>query len=303
MDVEETKRARVKEIILHREMSAPKEPGQSQEGTHKLSSVAVAGLTVPKFEGSLKTYLSQLNFFLLATGVTDEGAKKNILLSNLPREQFVLATDLVLPLELESADVSYKELKTKLAAFEAPEKSRRVARFEFDRTEIRQGESIMEFSVRLGHAAKDCKFNADVRDERLCDRFISGISRSPVLKTLLKDDTVEKFDQLVAKAVAAEKLISDAELISLGGQSPTLAVARFPVTCFTCGIVGHTSRSCSRNHQSTFRRRGFHNRPPFGNRGFVRPSFQPQFQQNFQSGDGQQNFQPGNGARGGLTHY
>ena len=66
-----------------------------------------------------------------------------------------------------------------------PERSPLLARCEFDGLVRGDHQKVQDYVAKIKHVAVDCKFSAAVRDERLRDRFVSGVRDDIMVAKLL----------------------------------------------------------------------------------------------------------------------
>lgn len=178
--------------------------------------VIMATLKPPVYDEDFVVFTEQLSFYFTATGVADAGTKKASLLSLLPAAVFGLARDLVQPKKLSDTDVGYDDIVTKLTEHKQPKKSVSVARYEFDGMVKADGEQIADFVARMRRMAADCKFSAEIRCERMRDRFVAGVRDEKILKVLLQADYEElTFDVAVTQAMALERVAADTEELTV----------------------------------------------------------------------------------------
>jgi hypothetical protein len=185
------------------------------------------GFMAPVYEGDFKMFVSQLDCYCVVAKIE---AKKELLLSLLSRDLFILAADVTALKKLTDAEISYDAIVAKLTQHLQPEKSSLVARYEFDSMVKTAAESVREFVARLHHRATECKFSDGERDERLRDRFIAGINDPKILGTLLllSEDSLT-FSKAVEKASTVEKTRADAQKITApmdGSGEDVLAAGR-----------------------------------------------------------------------------
>ena len=114
-----------------------------------------------------EAYAEQLDFFFVANGVTDSKQEKAILLTNLPTETYQLAKDLMAPILLREASLTYDTIVERLQKQLKPLKLALVARYEFDNRARNARETVSQYVAVLKHLATDCKFNDGMRLERL----------------------------------------------------------------------------------------------------------------------------------------
>lgn len=211
----------------------------------------------PVYEGSVASYADQLAFYFDANDV-EEKKQKSIFLSAIPRDLFETATHLVRPKTLSDKTVTLKELVKKLKSHEKPKVSKTVARYHFDELSKRSDERVLDFVVRINEAAFDCEFSEEERENRVRDRFISGLQDEGLLRAMLRhgEDTLTG---TIDHAVASESAVREAE--HMAGEHCTVLQNSFakktqkfkesrksnPVLCFNCGAMGyHIAKDCTR---------------------------------------------------------
>ena len=118
------------------------------------------------------SFTDQLDFFFLANGTCQDARKKWVLLSSLPTHTFQTLRDVLRPAALKDESVTYNTITKAMGSHE---RSPLLARCEFDGIVRREHQSVQEYVAKIKHVAVDCKFSAAVRDERLRDRFVSGV--------------------------------------------------------------------------------------------------------------------------------
>ena len=227
-----------------------------------LRSEAIASRPVstplPVLGNDFLIFAKQLKCYFRANGIADSDHQKSVLLSILPAEKFSLAVDIFQPDDLLESTVSYDQIVNALINHQ-PRVSKRVARLEFDTMKRAEGESVNDWSVRLNHAAANCKFSRDTRDERLCDRFIAGLNDSRLVKSLVCEEELT-YTEAITKAEFTQKSMIDAAVLSGECESFRVVAAadsrkqpevdraeftrRKTVTCFGCGQPGHPIRLC-----------------------------------------------------------
>lgn len=216
-----------------------------------------------------KQFISQIAFYFLANKIAED-RQKSVLLSLLAPDKFLLLCNLVKPKELDDESVTFDVLKKLLLKHQSPRKCEVVARYEFDTLQRADSETVSNFSVRLSDAAEECDFAEGYRDERLRDRFISGINDPGLLKGLMNIEEKLKFDKVVDKALVFEKVNAGVTQMTQGnvGAAAVSAMPRkstgggsFPAgsasfgegmagkrkfmgKCFCCGVFGHRATEC-----------------------------------------------------------
>ena len=113
-----------------------------------------------------EAYAEQLEFFFVASGVTDSKQKKTVLLTNLPTETYQLAKDLMATTLLREDSLTYDTIVEHLLKQLKPQKSALVTRYEFNNRARNAGVTVSQYVAVLKHLATDCKFNDAMRLER-----------------------------------------------------------------------------------------------------------------------------------------
>ena len=104
---------------------------------------------VQKFtvETDFEAYAEQLEFFFVASGVTDSKQKKAVLLTNLPTETCQLAKDLMATTStlLREDSITYDTIVEHLQKQLKPQKSALVTRYEFDNRARNAGVTVSQY--------------------------------------------------------------------------------------------------------------------------------------------------------------
>lgn len=240
------------------ELHLPLSSGMSENGSSP-QAITASNVPVPVYCGNIEIFIEQLKFYFMAAHIGSSDYK-SVLLSGIPADAFKLASSLFQPKKLIDETITFEALCEKLIHNEKPKKSVVIARMTFDGIEKRTNESISEYVIRLNDGAADCDFPEkcdNYRDERMKDRFISGLHHSSVLKIILKEKRTLTFDEIVTRAYDAEKIIDDTAEMSNPAQHQAAFVSNYhsepnqqhrppAVRCDNCGMLNHTSSQCRR---------------------------------------------------------
>ena len=174
---------------------------------------------------SWENYVDRLDEFFVANEITDAARKRAILNSVVGPETYKLISSLLSP--TKPKDSTYEAIVEKLKKHFTPIKSSIMARHLFDNRLRRQGESVTDYLACLRTIAKDCKFG-DGLDEKLRDRFVTGINDPRMTKNLM---TVaeDKLDLKKAVEVAQALELANEHSKTLQKENPSPASASVDV--------------------------------------------------------------------------
>ena len=155
-------------------------------------------------------WCSELEMFLVASGVKDGAQKKAVLL-------FVAGSEvrrIYSTLDPKDAD-DYDEVIKKLKAHFTPLKNLDYETFTFSQMSQRDGESLDEFVVRLRVAAVRCEFTAT--DAEIKRQIIRGCISTKLRQHILETPGIG-LDKIVEKARAAEAAATQTKVIERAGK-------------------------------------------------------------------------------------
>ena len=145
--------------------------------------------------------------------LVDNPKRLSTLMKLVPADTYDIIVDTVRPRNVQ--DMTYTEIKDMMQDKFEPVRNKRTARYDFDKRERKVGESVEQYIAELKRLEKDCDFGRD-RDNRMCDRLISGIKVNRIVNELVgwRDDQLT-FEAAAGRAIQLEKLHKDVQ--TLGG--------------------------------------------------------------------------------------
>jgi len=155
-------------------------------------------------------YAERLRHYLIGNGVTDEGTKRSILLSQCGTPTFKLLRSLVGKEALET--MSFADLVKVLTTHHNPPPSSIVQRFHFNSRVRAEGESIAQYVAALRDLALHCEYG-DKLSEMLRDRLVCGVNHKGIQRKLLAQTDLT-YDKAYALALSVEA--SDRDMNTLG---------------------------------------------------------------------------------------
>ncbi|KAK8760724.1 hypothetical protein V5799_028010 [Amblyomma americanum] len=211
-----------------------------------------------------KAYITKVEAYFEATGVSDSGKKRALLVAALStRTVQVLSGQVALR---KPNSLTYEEAVKVLDAYFDPKRHEITEshRF-FNRCQL-EGEPIQQFIVEVRRIADGCNFG-DMLDRMLRDRIVCGVRSSAIQKQLLAktDLTLKEAETIAISAEAAEndtkKMSSDIEpvlkvnerqadeLVSVCGRCGSKKQNRnacgwAKARCYRCGVFGHLAKMC-----------------------------------------------------------
>ena len=242
--------------------------------TKKGNPVVIGGLSPPGHLDTIghpddlnsrwKSWKSQLQIFITASGITNAEQKHAILLltggeqlseiwQNFSEDEKAVNDD-------EDSYTKAIELLNK--HFELKENIPK-SRLKFWELSPDSGETINNFITRLKSQAKHCRFNDDA-DDHVTTKVLIHIQDRDLKAKLLRDDNLnlEALIKTVGNYHNKEALIlnRDSNILRTTQKKSTTDNRQTKPTCTRCGIIGHYSRECikSRDHLCTICKRTGH---------------------------------------------
>ena len=222
--------------------------------------------SVDEFDGTKDDwlqYIERLEHFFAANGIDDAAKKRAVLLSVVGAATYKILRSIVSP--SKPGEKSYAELVEALSKYFKPTPSEIVERFKFHSRVRKAGESIANYVTELRSLSEYCNFGA-ILNEMLRDRLVCGVNNGAIQKLLLSqtDLTYERAVEIALSAETAAQSMRElgsrpesapsgrhiplvVHRTSTSGASPTGSSSQTSLTCYHCGLRGHTSSRCKVN--------------------------------------------------------
>ncbi|XP_071500346.1 uncharacterized protein [Diadema antillarum] len=151
-------------------------------------------------------------YYIAATGVTEDAAKRAILLHCVgPDVQQLFAT--------LNGGTSYNSAMSALTGYFVPKKNVAFERHSFRQCEQRDSESVDEYYMRLKTLSSTCEFGAN-EDDHIRDQFIDKCNSKSLRRRLLREPDL-KLTGLLSIARAAEAADRQASAMEMKNSTPS----------------------------------------------------------------------------------
>jgi hypothetical protein len=171
-----------------------------------------------------------------------------ILLSKLKNEDYKRVHDLLLPLEITSAD--YETLSTILKNFYLSHTTVYAERRAFYSTEMQEADTVYEWYTKIREVASNCKFGAHL-EFAVKEKFICGMFAGPILDRLLEEDEDLTLERALKIAQRKEVIVKTkrSQQVHYIQNKPRKKFndqrqQNPPKTCKVCGKLGHCETKC-----------------------------------------------------------
>ncbi|XP_064482922.1 uncharacterized protein K02A2.6-like [Ornithodoros turicata] len=224
-------------------------------------AMALIGQVEP-FDESIShwpSYEERLKSFLRVNRIPDND-HVDAFLSIVGGKTFELLKNLCSP-ELP-ASKTLDELLKVLRDHLSPRPSVIAERAKFHNRSQQENETMAEFVAELKHLAEHCNFGR-VLDEMLRDRFVAGLLRVDIQKSLFTEDDSLSFKKAVEKAFSLERATRNAaECHVRKPNSFESGLQKFSTqkdasvkksTCHRCGSERHAAHQCSFKNATCFK--------------------------------------------------
>ena len=218
---------------------------------------------VDEFDGTRDDwlqYVERMEHFFAANGIDDADKKRAVLLTVVGAATYKTLRNIVSP--EKPGEKSYAELVEALSKHFKPTPSEIVERFKFHSRVRKAGESIATYVAELRSLSEYCNFGTSLED-MLRDRLVCGVNDRAIQKHLLAQTDLN-YKKAVELALAAEtaaqslrelgakpesgpsgrQLPQEVHKTSPSGASPTERSSKSSLTCYRCGLKGHTTAKC-----------------------------------------------------------
>ena len=105
-----------------------------------------------------QSYVERTNFYFIANGITNEGKKKAILLTEIGGKAYQAIQNLLVP--SNPSDATFDEIVNLMQEHMKPTPSVIVQRFKFNTRERKPNESIANFLAELREIAQYCEYGS-----------------------------------------------------------------------------------------------------------------------------------------------
>ena len=231
-------------------------------------------------EEEWKHYVEQLNQYFDANGIDDAAKRRAILLSCVGSKTYKLISDLVSP--DGPATKTFDQLTQLLTTHFTPHEPVIMSRFNFNRRNRHESESVSDYVRELRRLAKECQYGNQL-NMMLRDRLVVGVNQDAIQRKLLSEPDDLAFDRALTLALSIEQ--ASAQVQKMKQSEPVQSVHRVgakstqlssggekkkthgcqnrgamnrrkqPVaqserttaergTCFCCGLQGHRKADC-----------------------------------------------------------
>nr|XP_050026179.1 uncharacterized protein LOC126521512 [Dermacentor andersoni] len=161
--------------------------------------------------GNWKAYIMKAEAYFEATGISDSGKKRALLVAALSTRTVQLLSGQVAPRKLNS--LTYEEAVKVLDDYFDPKRHEITESYRFFNRCQLEGEPIQQFILEVRRVADGCNFGG-MLDRMLRDRIVCGVRSSAVQKQLLtKTDLTLTEAETIAEAAEKDtkKMSSDIE--------------------------------------------------------------------------------------------
>lgn len=191
------------------------------------------------------SYEERLQAFLRANKVSED-QKADTLISLVGPKTYALLKSLTSP--ETPAKKSFEELLSLLRNHFVPKLSIIGERATFHRRSQLPQETITQYAAELRRLAQTCEFGTFL-DQALRDRFVCGLLRADIQRSLFAEDNQLKFQTAVDRAIAIEAAIQSASATRSTAQQEfqvhkVKSTGEASTSCYRCGSVKHTASSC-----------------------------------------------------------
>ena len=139
------------------------------------------------------TWLSDLEMFLLASGITDTKRQRALLLYTAgPRVREIFKQ-----IPNNGDENNFNTAKEKLTEYFQPQTHRRYEGYRFRQTKLNQEESLDQFHTRLRTLAQNCEFAEDNLEFEIEQQILVGGTSSRIRKRALRDPKNTSKEMLV----------------------------------------------------------------------------------------------------------
>ena len=211
-------------------------------------------------------YAEQLSEYFIGNAIAAAEKKRAILLSSVGARTYKLLSDLVSP--DAPRDKTFDELCQVLKEHYKPREPVMVSRFNFNKRNRKENETVTEYVRELRRLAKECQYGNQLNN-MLRDRLAVGVNDEAIQKRLLSETEDLTFDKALKLALSIEQASTQVQRIRSDEQrvnrirfkGPGKAIERrnqpaaqserrsaAEIQCFCCGAQGHVRRDCK--HQS-----------------------------------------------------
>lgn len=257
-------------------------PGNSKISPKKTKMALFGNIEPFVPSGDFEAYEERLVQFFLYNKV-EEDKKVPLFITIMGPETYKILKSLLIPDAPSTKD--FKTLLATLKAHFSPKLNKRSERFKFSKTVQRDGETITEFIIKLKAHAQSCVFG-DYLDDALADKFIVGLRNENIQQALLNKGDVKfedycsvalNMEMSEKESKAIQPLPQYMVRTSNHRQKSPSMFKRSPHKrsqsphpnkgnsscnkcgrshkgecparnwrCFSCDVVGHTSKVCSK---------------------------------------------------------
>lgn len=203
------------------------------------------------------TYEKRLTAYLRVNKI-DDADSVYAFISLVGPKTYSLLVDLLAPVEPDTKKL--EDLTKVLRDHLSPQPSVIAERAKFHKRMQKETESIADFVADLKHLTQYCKFGATL-DEVLRDRFVCGLYRLDIQKSLFSEDEKLTFKRAVEKALSLEQAAKNAtecrdsasvekaefhkfRAHKVSGQQSTANARLSSSACDRCGSNGHSAENC-----------------------------------------------------------
>ncbi|XP_049525093.1 uncharacterized protein K02A2.6-like [Dermacentor silvarum] len=206
-----------------------------------------------------KAYITKAEAYFEATGVSDSGKKRALLVAALSTRTVQVLAGQVAPRKPNS--LTYEEAVKVLDDYFDPKRHEITESFRFFNRCQLEGEPIQQFIVEIRRIADGCNFG-DMLDRMLRDRIVCGVRSNALQKQLLAKTelTLREAEAIAISAEAAEKDTKQmsADLVPLLKVHAGQAHADESVLeCGRCGSKKHNRNACGWAKARCYRCRGY----------------------------------------------
>ena len=210
-----------------------------------------------KRDDNIYSYLERFDFFVESNDIAED-KRKAVLLSNIGSSTYEVVKDLIQPTNIQN--VTLAEIRTALTNHYSPKSSVIVNRYNFDKRDRGENESVAEYLNVLRNLAEKCHFG-DNLNERLRDKLVSGINQDGMVRKLLMEEEILTFDRAATLCIQMEQALKDTQQlignkVAVNKISTRSMQQKFHAindqgskeqnykTCYRCGKSGHLPDKC-----------------------------------------------------------